>query len=149
MNIEQAFKLDARLENDTIKVASWPLCDLLLMNDSQYPWCILVPRVAGLSEIYQLSRTQRQQLDLESIFLSKTLMTVFIGEKLNVAALGNVVKQLHIHHIVRYSNDPSWPAPVWGKFPAKAYSEEALKACLKKLGDLQKPDWAAIALRNA
>lgn len=149
MSVEPIFQLDARLENDTIKVASWPLCDLLLMNDSQYPWCILVPRVSGLSEIYQLSRTQRQQLGLESIFLSKTLMSVFEGEKLNVAALGNVVKQLHIHHIVRYSSDPSWPAPVWGKFPAKAYSEEALIVCLKKLGDLKKPDWTAIALSNA
>ena len=148
MNIEQVFKLDARLENDTRRIASWPLCDLLLMNDRQYPWCILVPRVANLSEIFQLSPIQRQQLDLESIFLSKTLMAIFEGEKLNVAALGNVVKQLHIHHVVRYSKDPAWPAPVWGKFPAKAYSEEALKACLETLSDLQNPGWAAIALSN-
>ena len=116
------------------------------MNDSQYPWCILVPRVPNLSEIYQLSHSQRQQLDLESIFLSKTLMHTFEGEKLNVAALGNVVKQLHIHHLVRYENDTAWPAPVWGKFPVKAYSEEALKACVEMLSDLQKPDWAALAL---
>lgn len=148
MSLEQEFQLDTRLNNDTYKIASWPLCDLLLMNDSQYPWCILVPRVAGLYEIYQLSRSQRQQLDLESIFLSKTLMAVFEGKKLNVAALGNVVKQLHIHHVVRYSNDLSWPAPVWGKFPAKAYDEEELKYCLQKLSDLCEPDWAAIALAN-
>ncbi len=148
MSVESTFQLDTRLENDTHKVASWPLCDLLLMNDSHYPWCILVPRVYGLSEIYQLSPTQRQQLDLESILLSKTLMDLFDGEKLNVAALGNVVNQLHIHHVVRYSNDAAWPAPVWGKFPVKAYSDEALKVHLEKLSDLQKPDWAAIALSN-
>ena len=146
MNGKTLFELDTRLENDTKHIASWPLCDLLLMNDSQYPWCILVPRVANLSEIYQLSHRQRQQLDLESIYLSKTLMQIFTGEKLNIAALGNVVNQLHIHHVVRYSSDPSWPAPVWGKFPAKPYSEESLKSCLKKLSDLKELNCAAIAL---
>ena len=138
-----------RLNNDTKKIATWPLCDLLLMNDSQYPWCILVPRVSGLSEMYQLSRSQRQQFDLESIHLSKVLMQVFAGKKLNVAALGNVVSQLHIHHVVRYEDDVSWPAPVWGRFPAESYTEESLKACLEKLSDLKEPDWAAIALSNS
>ena len=147
MSSEQVFQLDARLENDTKHIASWSLCDLLLMNDSQYPWCILVPRLANLSEIYQLSQIQRQQLDLESTFLSKSLMSIFEGEKLNVA-LGNVVKQLHIHHVVRFSHDPAWPAPIWGKFPRKAYSAEALEAILEKLSVLQGPDWAAIALLN-
>jgi diadenosine tetraphosphate (Ap4A) HIT family hydrolase len=146
MSSEQLFQLDGRLANDTVRIASWPLCDLMLMNDSQYPWCILVPRVANLSEIFQLSQAQRQQLDIESTFLSKTLMDIFEGEKLNVAALGNVVKQLHIHHVVRYTNDPVWPAPIWGKLPVKAYSEDGLKACLEKLSDLQKPDWASLAL---
>lgn len=148
MGVEPEFQLDTRLENDTHKIASWPLCDLLLMNDAQYPWCILVPRISGLSEVYQLSRSQRQQLDLESIYLSKTLMAVFEGEKLNLAALGNVVNQLHIHHIVRFSNDAVWPAPVWGKLPSRPYSEESLKACLASLSDLSEPDWAAIALSN-
>lgn len=146
MSNEAVFKLDARLENDTKLIAAWPLCDLLLMNDSQYPWCILVPRVANLSEIYQLSYSQRQQLDLESIYLAKTLMQVFAGDKFNIAALGNVVNQLHIHHVVRYSTDAAWPAPVWGKHPAKPYSEEELKIYKHKLSALEKPDWAAIAL---
>ena len=149
MSSDQLFKLDSRLENDTSLLASWPLCDLLLMNESQYPWCILVPRVANLSEIYQLSRSQRQQLDLESIFLSKTLMHIFDGDKLNIAALGNVVKQLHIHHVVRFSSDPAWPAPIWGKLAVKPYSEEALAQCLDRLSALYSPDWAAIALSNA
>lgn len=148
MTDEAMFQLDNRLENDTTLIASWPLCEVLLMNDSQYPWCILVPRVESLSEMYQLSRSQRQQLDLESIYLSKTLMQVFKGDKLNVAALGNVVNQLHIHHVVRYSADKAWPAPIWGKLPTIAYSEEALESCLKKLTVLKDPDWADIALSN-
>ncbi len=149
MSAEQEFHLDQRLASDTRKIASWPLCEVLLMNDSQYPWCILVPRVDGLSELFQLARTQRQQLDLESIFLSKILMNEFEAEKLNVAALGNVVKQLHIHHVVRYSTDPSWPAPVWGRLPAQSYTDEELAQRLEKLSDLFEPDWAAIALSNA
>ena len=149
MSIEQVFKLDSRLAKDTKRIASWPLCEVLLMNDSQYPWCILVPKQPNLSELYQLSRSQRHQLDLESVFLSKTLMQIFEGDKLNVAALGNVVNQLHIHHIVRFSGDPVWPAPVWGKLPVKEYSETELKACLEKLIELQEPDWATIALSNA
>lgn len=148
MSDELVFELDARLENDTTHIASWPLCELLLMNDSQYPWCILVPKVVNLSEVFQLSRSQRQQLDLESIYLSKTLMQVFKGEKLNIAALGNVVNQLHIHHVVRYSTDPSWPAPIWGKQPTIAYSKEELKHCMQRLNALKEPDWAAIALSN-
>lgn len=145
MSTEHMFQLDARLVNDTILLASWPLCDVLLMNDTQYPWCILVPRLPGLTEIYQLSSDQRQQLDCESIFLSKTLMSVFEGDKLNVAALGNVVSQLHIHHVVRYTHDVTWPAPVWGKCPAEAYSETLLTRYVEKLHVLQNPDWASIA----
>lgn len=145
---EALFQLDARLENDTIHIASWPLCDLLLMNDSQYPWLILVPRVVDASELFDLSRSQRQQLDLESIYLSKTLMGIFEGVKLNVAALGNVVKQLHIHHVVRYSHDLSWPGPIWGKHPSVAYSAEELTGRLDMLSCFQNPDWAAIALLN-
>ena len=122
MSTEHMFQLDARLANDTILLASWPLCDVLLMNDTQYPWCILVPRLPGLTEIYQLSSDQRQQLDCESVFLSKTLMSVFEGDKLNIAALGNVVSQLHIHHVVRYKDDPCWPKPIWGQQALMPYS---------------------------
>lgn len=149
MNTDPLFQLDSRLNNDTIHLASWPLSDLLLMNDSQYPWCILVPRIADASELYHLSRSQRQQLDLESTFLSKTLMSVFEGDKLNVAALGNVVKQLHIHHVVRFTSDISWPAPIWGKHPAKNYTEESLQRCIKQLDGLVTPDWAAVSLLGA
>ena len=140
------FQLDSRLQNDTLHIASWPLCEVLLMNDANYPWCILVPRVAGLSEIYDLTRSQRQQLDLESWFLSTSLMDIFQGKKLNVAALGNVVRQLHIHHVVRYTDDPAWPAPIWGKVPVRAHTEAELRARLQPLEKLKQPDWAAISL---
>ena len=113
----QAFGLDERLANDTILLASWSLSDLRMMNDLQYPWFILVPRIDGLRELYELTSEQRLVFDQESDRLSHAAMKAFKGEKLNVAALGNVVSQLHIHHIVRFENDPAWPAPVWGKLP--------------------------------
>ena len=139
------FEMDARLEADTFPVAQWPLCDVRLMNDAQYPWLILVPRVVGARELYDLSDAQRRQLDLESILLSRTLMAVFKGDKLNVAALGNVVGQLHIHHVVRFESDPSWPAPVWGKLPPQAMSDHLKSERLAKLASILAPDWAALS----
>jgi diadenosine tetraphosphate (Ap4A) HIT family hydrolase len=135
------FELDSRLKNDTVTLASWPLCEVLLMNDVQYPWVILVPKVEGATELFHLNKTQRQQLDAESILLSETLMSVFQGDKLNVAALGNVVSQLHIHHVVRFKSDITWPAPVWGKFPAQAYSEVELQERMRQLSALINPVW--------
>mgnify|MGYP000105365611 CR=1 FL=1 len=144
-----SFVLDARLEADTLLVAQWPLCHVRLMNDAQYPWVILVPNVQGVCERYELSAAQRRQLDLESVFLSRTLMAVFNGEKLNVAALGNVVSQLHIHHVVRFEGDPTWPAPVWGALPAQAMSESLISERLASLSALLHPDWTALAAAEA
>ncbi len=127
------FELDQRLQQDTVTIGSWPLCEVLLMNDAQYPWLVLVPRVAGATELYELSDEQRAQLDKESTFLSRQLMQVFEGDKMNVAALGNVVSQLHIHHVVRFRDDPAWPAPIWGKFPVQAYEQDALEKRLESL----------------
>jgi diadenosine tetraphosphate (Ap4A) HIT family hydrolase len=139
----QEFQLDHRLESDTVTLADWPLCRVLLMNDRTYPWFILVPRVMGtdssvLRELYELSETERRQLDKESMHLASTSMALFNGDKMNVAALGNVVNQLHIHHVVRYVGDASWPAPVWGKHPAQAYTEDALSALTERLAPLLK-----------
>jgi len=119
--------LDARLAEDCALITEWDLCSVLLMKDASYPWCILVPRRAEISEIYQLSAADQQQLSIESARLAQTLMTLFHGHSMNIAALGNVVTQLHIHHVVRYRNDPTWPAPVWGAGIPQAYSEEALQ----------------------
>ena len=135
------FALHPRLAADTVTVGELPLCRLLLMNDAQYPWCILVPRRDGAREIYLLDEPDQQQLWRESALLSRALMQAFAGHKLNVAALGNVVPQLHLHHIVRDPGDAAWPGPVWGRHPPRPYTDaertrclDALRAALPDLG---------------
>lgn len=130
------FELDPRLESDTIFLGDLKLCRVLLMNDSQYPWIILVPRVSDIMEIYELSDQQRQILAEESNQVTALLSKEFSADKMNVAALGNVVSQLHIHHIVRYQNDPAWPAPVWGAKVVKPYPEKELEAVCSRLRNL-------------
>lgn len=122
-----------QLEQDSFILGKFPLCHLLLSKDSHYPWFILVPDRDNITEIYQLNEADRLQLMKESCQLSEALYTGFNAEKLNIAALGNVVPQLHIHHIVRYSNDPAWPAPVWGKLAAKPYNEDELNTLQMKI----------------
>ena len=131
-----AFTLHARLAADTVVLRQWPLCSVLLMNDSRYPWCILVPRRAGIREIYELSSDDQQQLLRESSLLGRALMQAFAGTKLNVAALGNVVSQLHVHHVVRFENDAAWPGPVWGRHPAEPYDEAARRTFVERLSPL-------------
>ncbi|MFD2228927.1 HIT domain-containing protein [Alkalimarinus sediminis] len=138
---EQCFTLDERLSNDTVKLASWPLSEVLLMNDRQYPWVILVPRCAGVTEIYQLSEADQLQLLYESSYLGQQLMSAYMGDKLNVAALGNVVKQLHLHHVVRFEGDISWPGPIWGKHPVVQYTDEELDQQLEKLQKIANKRW--------
>lgn len=128
------FELHPRLAADTHVLADWPLCRLLLMNDAQYPWCILVPRRSGAREIHELARADQLLLLDESSRLGHALMQAFSGHKLNVAALGNVVAQLHVHHIVRFTHDPAWPAPVWGRLPAQPYDTRARAAFVERLG---------------
>jgi diadenosine tetraphosphate (Ap4A) HIT family hydrolase len=127
------FKLDPRLQQDTLFIASFKLCDALLMNDARYPWVILVPRITGLTEIYQLSERDQQQLMRESNTVAQNLAELVSADKMNVAALGNVVSQLHIHHVARYQHDENWPDPVWGKGLAVPYSEDEQKAVIYQL----------------
>lgn len=127
------FTLDQTLARDCAVVGDLPLCRLLLMNDSQYPWLILVPRQDGLREICQLDDDQQAKLMNESNLVSHILLQEFGAEKLNVAALGNMVPQLHLHHIARYAGDPAWPKPVWGALPPKPYSADALEERLARL----------------
>jgi diadenosine tetraphosphate (Ap4A) HIT family hydrolase len=119
---EAEFRLDPRLQQDCRELGQFPLCRLLLMGDANYPWFILVPVRAGITEIYQLASDDQQQLLRESSLLAEVLARQFRADKINIAALGNVVAQLHVHHIVRYREDPAWPAPVWGHVPAQAYT---------------------------
>ncbi len=129
------FKLHPRLAQDTSVIGDFPLCRLLLMNDANYPWFILVPRRAEIQEIFELEHQDQQQLLKESSHLSQVLSKIFQADKLNVAALGNMVPQLHIHHIVRYQTDQAWPNPVWGLFPSLPYTERALQETCSGLID--------------
>ncbi|MBU2923987.1 HIT domain-containing protein [Colwellia sp. 1_MG-2023] len=131
--VSESFSLHPQLVQDCIELAEFPLCKLLLCNDSAYPWFILVPKVSDINDIYQLDWQQQQQLLNESSLLSELLIQVFDGDKMNVAALGNVVEQLHIHHVVRYKKDVSWPKPIWGQQPLTPYSDEAIVALKEKL----------------
>lgn len=115
------FQLHPRLQQDCRELGRFDLCRVLLMDDSQYPWLILVPEVAGIQEIHQLDKNQRQSLTEESCHLSGLLARLYRADKMNVAVIGNIVPQLHVHHVVRYRHDKAWPLPVWGHSPAIPY----------------------------
>ncbi|CAM3734838.1 HIT family protein [Ectopseudomonas alcaliphila] len=127
------FALDSRLQQDCLLVGDFPLCRLLLMNDSNYPWFILVPRREEVSELFQLDADDQRQLWQETTLLAETLKDTFAADKMNVATLGNVVSQLHMHVIVRRREDAAWPAPVWGRHPAQPYSEQQVGQIIDKL----------------
>ncbi|MCQ4276551.1 HIT family protein [Stutzerimonas degradans] len=128
------FILDSRLEQDTLPIGDFPLCRLLLMNDAQYPWFILVPRREAVSELFQLDAADQQQLWRETTAFAEIVKDSFGADKMNVATLGNVVSQLHMHVIARSRDDAAWPAPVWGRHQPKPYTQDqaaAIRARLK------------------
>jgi diadenosine tetraphosphate (Ap4A) HIT family hydrolase len=117
-----SFALHPQLAAETIPMMDLPLCKVLLMNDRQYPWLILVPQVRDAREFTDLMPNEQQQLWAEILAVQTALRDVTRPHKLNVAALGNLVPQLHIHIIARFDYDPAWPRPVWGVLPAQPYS---------------------------
>lgn len=127
------FVLDSRLQQDTLSMGDFGLCRLLLMNDAQYPWFILVPRREEVSELFQLDEADQCALWQETTQLAEVLKDTFAADKMNIATLGNVVAQLHMHVIVRRRDDAAWPAPVWGRHPAQPYSDEQVAAIRAKL----------------
>lgn len=127
------FKLAEPLQNDTLFVGELPLCQVLLMNDAQYPWVILVPKRADKVELLDLTDEDYLQYCLESKQVCQAMQDIFQPDKLNVAAIGNVVSQLHIHHVARFTSDATWPAPVWGRLPARAYDNSVQQAYIAKL----------------
>ena len=127
-----SFRLDARLEADTYWMGDLHLSRVLLMNDRRYPWIILVPMLEGLKELTDLSEEQSVTLLQESRAVSQWLIKQG-GDKLNVGALGNVVSQLHLHHVMRKVDDPAWPGPVWGRSPAEPYAEDKVNALQQSL----------------
>jgi len=122
-----------QLAADSHPVASLVLCDLQLMDDENYPWLVLVPRVADARELTDLDANQRTALMDDIVRCEQLLLDVFQPHKLNVAALGNLVPQLHVHVIARFEQDPAWPAPVWGRVAARPYAPEALVARVREL----------------
>lgn len=124
--IDDDFMLHPQLAADSLLLADWPLCQVRLINDQQYPWFLLVPKVNAVKDIIDLADDQQLQLWQESKQLSHWIRTDYQPDKLNIAALGNVVPQLHLHHIGRFQTDLAWPAPIWGKHPALPYRPEQL-----------------------
>jgi diadenosine tetraphosphate (Ap4A) HIT family hydrolase len=122
---ESSFSLHPQLAADTVPVGDLALTRVLLANDANYPWLILVPRRPGITELIDLTEADRRQLTTETDAAARALKSITACDKLNVAALGNVVAQLHVHVIGRRHNDKAWPKPVWGAAPATAYDPVA------------------------
>ncbi|MGF6392508.1 HIT domain-containing protein [Pseudomonas plecoglossicida] len=130
------FLMDSRLQQDTCVLGDFPLCRLLLSKDANYPWFILVPRREAVSELFDLSQEDQAQFWKETTYLAEVLKHEFSADKMNVATLGNVVSQMHMHVIVRHQQDAAWPAPVWGKLPAIEYAPGQVDAIRLRLRGL-------------
>lgn len=127
------FSLDPRLESDTVSVLKLKLCRVQLMRDKTVPWIVLVPERSGISEIHELSKEDRIELVEEITLASRAMEKAYGPDKINVGALGNIVKQLHVHVVGRFENDRAWPGPVWGAPGAEPYSDAELKDALAKV----------------
>ena len=126
-------EIHPQLQKDCLLIGRFSLCQLLLMQDANYPWFILVPEREGVREIFELNEADQVQLLRESSRLAAVLAEQFHADKLNIASLGNIVPQLHVHHVVRYRDDPAWPAPVWGRLPVCPYTPDGLTTVLETL----------------
>lgn len=131
------FALDPRLAADTVALGRLPLSRLLLMNDARYPWLILVPMRGGMRELFDLEAADRALLIEEAAGVGRVLAAAGAAgraaDKINIAALGNIVAQLHVHVIARFAGDPAWPGPVWGQGEAKRYAADERAALLARL----------------
>ncbi len=124
-----SFELHPQLAFDTSVIGHFPLCIALLHKDNSVPWVILVPKKADLKELHHLPMQEQQQFLLESQAVSQALEATFAPDKLNLGALGNMVPQLHIHHIARFKNDIAWPGPLWGN-TAGSFREPSVQQVL-------------------
>lgn len=127
------FNLHPQLAADCLHIKSMDTCELLLLNDSRWPWLILVPRIENAVEWHELFTDQRQDIDLEVANVASVLKGLTGCEKMNIASLGNIVRQLHIHVIARREGDANWPGPVWGHETATPYRDEAAKNFIETL----------------
>jgi diadenosine tetraphosphate (Ap4A) HIT family hydrolase len=142
------FELHPQLKSDSYLIGKFSLSWVLLHKDATYPWVILVPAREDLREIHHLSYEDQIALMRESCHLSEVMVDLFAPKKLNVAAIGNIVSQLHLHHVARFEQDPAWPKPIWGLLPATAYTEEVrlqrinqLRSALVGEGFIAQSDW--------
>lgn len=126
------FQIDPRLAEDTLEVASLTLCQVLLVNDRRYDWLVLVPRRESVTEILDLSPQDQAQLWREVTLVAQVLRHAQPDLKLNIGALGNVVRQLHLHVLLRQEGDPAWPGPVWGHSPREPHTAEAGHAAAER-----------------
>lgn len=127
------FALDGRLAADTRHIASLALCEVLLMNDARFAWLVLVPRKAGMVEIADLAEDEQQALWAEVNRAAAALRACAPCDKLNLGALGNIVRQLHVHVVARREGDAAWPGPVWGSGAALSYTPAALERLIAGL----------------
>lgn len=127
------FELDPRLAADTVPVARLDLCEARLMDDARFPWLVLVPQRAGRVEIADLTPSERTLLWHETDRAGAALRAVVPCDKLNLGALGNIVRQLHVHVVARCEGDAAWPGPVWGSGAALAYAQDKRNALLDRL----------------
>lgn len=123
-----SFDLDARLKNDTVHVCDLELSSVRLMKDARYPWLILVPRREAVVEVFDLNTSDQRTLIYETARCAKVIQTLFDVDKVNVASLGNIVRQFHMHVVGRRTSDQAWPGPVWGVGDAEPYEVGALEA---------------------
>lgn len=126
------FQIDPRLASDSLEVASLTLCQVLLLNDRRYDWLVLVPRREGVTEVLDLSPQDQAQLWREVTLVAQVLRGAQPDLKLNIGALGNIVRQLHLHVLLRQEGDPAWPGPVWGHSPREPYGEAAGRAAAQR-----------------
>lgn len=128
------FDLHERLANECAAVGDLALCRVLLMDDCRFPWAILVPRRANAVELHDLAAADRAALIEEIALVSHALKKVSGAEKMNIGALGNIVRQLHVHIVGRSDGDDAWPGPVWGAGTRVPYADGAAEACARELG---------------
>ena len=128
-----SWSLHPQLERDTVNIGDLPLCRVLVIQDANYPWLLLVPRRPDIVEIIDLDEVEQAQLMTETARVARALREITKCDKLNIAALGNAVPQLHVHVIARRRSDAAWPRPVWGTVPPLAHDPEELKNFISAL----------------
>jgi len=131
--LKAGFELDARLEADSVPLMWLGLCELRLMNDRRWPWLLLVPQRPGVEEVHDLTPLDQAMLTFETNMVAQALKKVTGCTKINTAALGNIVRQLHMHVVARSEGDPGWPGPVWGFGPPEPYKVDAMRGFIDKM----------------